>query len=55
MGIAAQQTRSLAVGNHSAHNDWRSRIEVRCDIRPDLDAAATAKAAGTPYATERRV
>ena len=27
-----------------------SRIEVRCDIRPDPAAAALGKAAGTPYA-----
>ena len=32
-----------------------SRIEVRCDARPDPTAAAVAKAAGTPYAPERRV
>ena len=32
-----------------------SRIEVRCDIRPDPAAAAIGKAAGTPYAPERRI
>ena len=32
-----------------------SRIELRCDIRPDPDVAATAKAAGTPYAPETRI
>ena len=32
-----------------------SRIELRCDIRPDPDAAAIAKAAGTPYAPETRI
>ena len=30
------------------------RIELRCDIRPDPDAAA-AKAAGMPYAPEIRI
>ena len=32
-----------------------SRIEVRCDIRPDPAAAAIGKAAGTHYAPERRI
>ena len=32
-----------------------ARIEVRTDARPDPAAAAIAKAAGTPYAPERRI
>ena len=32
-----------------------SRIEVRCDIRPDPAATVIGKAAGTPYAPERRI
>ena len=32
-----------------------SRIELRSDIRPDPDAAATAKAAGTSYEPETRI
>ena len=32
-----------------------SRIEVRCDIRPDPAVAVIGKAAGTPYAPEMRI
>ena len=32
-----------------------SRIELRCDFRPDPAAAAIGKAAGTPYAPETRI
>ena len=32
-----------------------SRIDLRCDFRPDPEAAAIAKAAGTPYAPETRI